>query len=97
MDDKEKALEAIKRAASKKLKPQKKQLEKKMRKRGIASLKDLGIGDDALKYAAGAAMAADALNKGEVEGGIDLNDDLELRGKISPREKAIKLLYNKSF
>lgn len=97
MDDKQKALEAIKRAASKKIKPDLDKTKEKVVKRGVASLKDLGIGDDALKYAAGAAMAADAIKNQSLEGGIDLNDDLKLKGKLSPKEKAIKLLYNKSF
>lgn len=70
---------------------------KKAKGRAIASLKDLGLSDDMLKYAAGTAKVADMVNKKEIEGGIDLTDDLELKGKISPREKAIKLLYNKSF
>lgn len=91
------ALNAIKRVAERKLEPVRKNLEKKIQDRAIASAKDIGLGRDTLEKIAGAAMAADALNKGEFEGGVDINNDLRLEGRISPREKAIKLLYNKSF
>jgi hypothetical protein len=91
------ALNAIKRAAERKLEPVRAKLEKKVQDRAIASAEDIGIGRDTLEKIAGAAMAADALNRGEFEGGVNINDNLRLEGKISPREKAIKLLYNKSF
>ena len=91
------ALNAIKRAAERKLEPVRAKLEKKVQDRAIASAEDIGIGRDTLEKIAGAAMAADALNRGEFEGGVNINDNLRLEGKMSPREKAIKLLYNKSF
>ena len=91
------ALNAIKKAAERKLEPVRAKLEKKVQDRAIASVEDIGIGRDTLEKIAGAAMAADALNRGEFEGGVNIDDNLRLEGKISPREKAIKLLYNKSF
>jgi len=95
--DQREALNAIKRAAERKLEPVRAKLEKKAQDRVIASAEDIGIGRDTLEKIAGAAMAADALNRGEFQGGVDINDNLRLEGKMSPREKAIKLLYNKSF
>jgi|11_taG_2_1085331.scaffolds.fasta_scaffold01624_3 hypothetical protein len=91
------AINALRRVAEKKLEPVRRNLEKKVQDRAIASAEDIGIGRDTLEKIAGAAMAADALNRGEIEGGININDDLRLEGKVSPRENAIKLLYNKSF
>ena len=91
------ALDALRKAAEKRLQPVRKRLEDKAKSRAIASAEDIGIGQDMLKGIAGAAMAADAVRRGEFEGGVDINDDLRLEGKVSPREKAIKLLYNKSF
>lgn len=91
------ALNALKRAAEKKLEPVRRNLEEKAKGRAIASAKDIGLGQDTLENIVGAAMAADVIRRGEFEGGMDINDDLRLEGKISPREKAIKLLYNKSF
>lgn len=91
------ALKAIRKVAERKLEPVRANLEKKVQDRAIASAEDIGIGRDTLEKIAGAAMAADALNRGEFEGGVNINDNLRLEGKISPRERAIKLLYNKSF
>lgn len=91
------AINALKRVAERKLEPVRKNLEKKVQDRSIASAEDIGIGRDTLEKIAGAAMAADAIRRGEVQGSMDINDDLRLEGKISPRENAIKLLYNKSF
>jgi hypothetical protein len=91
------ALNAIKRVAERKLEPVRRNLEKRVQDRAVASVEDIGIGKDTLEKIAGASMAADALNRGEFEGGVNINDDFRLEGKISPRENAIKLLYNKSF
>jgi hypothetical protein len=90
MSDKERALESLKKIAKKKLKPQSDKIQKKATK----SLKDLGLDNEMMKYALG---TLGAIEKGEIEGGIKLNKNLELKGKVSPREKAIKLLYNKGF
>ena len=90
MNDKQRALDALKEITKKKLNPQ----TKKIKGKAVKSLKDLGLSDDMLKYVAG---TLGAIGKGEIGGGVDLNDNIELKGKISPREKAIKLLYNKGF
>lgn len=63
----------------------------------MSTANDIGISDDMLKYGAGAAKLADILKNKEIEGSMDLSDDVKLKGKISPREKALKLLYKKSF
>lgn len=96
-EDEKKALEAMRKVASLKLKPYKDRMEEKLKKKAKVSLSDLGIEPEYLKYAAGAAKLADSLQKQELEAGIDVGEGLRLEGKMSPREKAIKLLYNKGF
>ena len=98
-DDREKqdALEAIRKVASIKAKPYIDKLKEKAEKKAKLSLSDLGVEPEYLKYAAGDAKLADSLQKQELEAGIDVGEDLRLEGKMSPREKAIKLLYNKGF
>lgn len=93
----EEAKKAIRRVASIKTKPYLDEQAAKLQKKAGLELSDLGVDEDYLKYVAGLAKAADSLNKQEIEGSIPLNDDLTLEGKLSPKEKAIKLLYNKGF
>lgn len=91
----EEAQRALLKVAEKKAKEA--GLDKKIQNRAIASLRDIGVSDDMMKYGAGAAKLADMVNRQEIEGSVDLTDDLKLDGKINPREQALKLLYNKSF
>lgn len=95
--EEEEAKQAIRRLASIKAKPYLDQTAENVKKKAELKLSDLGVDPEYLKYAAGAAGLADVLNRQEVEGSVDLSEDLKLQGKISPREKAIKLLYNKDF
>lgn len=95
--EEEEAKQAIRKLASIKAKPYVDKTSEQIQKKAKLKLSDLGVDEDYMKYAAGAAGLADALQKQELEGSVNLTDDLELEGKISPREKAIKLLYNKSF
>ena len=96
-EDEKKALEAMRKVASLKLKPYKDKMEDQIKKKAKVSLSDLGVDPEYLKYAGGAAKIADSIAKEELEGEVDLTDNLKLKGKISPREKAINLLYKKSF
>lgn len=95
--EEEEAKQAIRRLASIKAKPYVDKTAEQIQKKAKLKLSDLGVDEDYMKYAAGAAGLADALQKQELEGSVNLTDDLELEGKINPREKAIKLLYNKNF
>lgn len=91
------ALNAIKKAAERKLEPSRKALEKKTKERVIDKLEDNQVDEGILRKIAAAAVAADAINRQQIGGTVNINDNLQLEADISPREKAIKLLYNKSF
>lgn len=93
MNDEQRAMDAIRKVASIKAKP----YIKKAEENTLKKLSQLGIEPDYLKYAAGTAKALEALKNQEIEGSVDISPNLELEGKMSPREKAIKLLYKKSF
>ena len=93
----EEAEQAIRRLASIKAKPYLDETSKKIQDKANLKLEDLGVGQDMLGYIGGAAGLADALRRQEIEGSMDINDNLKIEGKMSPREKAIKLLYNKRF
>lgn len=89
--------EAIRKIASIKTKPYLDKTSKKLERKAEVELSDLGFNPDYIKYGAGAAKLIDALNKKEIEGGVDIGPNTKIKGTISPREKAIKLLFNKSF
>jgi hypothetical protein len=95
--DERRALEAVRRVASMKAKPYTDRLGKRTQVRAENKLKDLGLGPEYLGVAGLAAKLAEGAAREELEGEIDLTDDLKLEGRISPREKAIKLLYEKKF
>lgn len=95
MSEEEQAKQALIRLAQRKAKSS--GLEDKARDEAVTSLKDLGVSQDAMKYGAGAASLADMIAKDRIRINTDLSDDSELGAEISPRRKALKLLYNKSF
>jgi len=101
MDDyrkqEEEAKKMLRKIASARVQPY---LEKAAKKAAL-KLSDLayeqGLDDETMKKIAGTVGALGAIDKGEIEGGLDINENTRLEGKISPREKAIRLLYNKRF
>lgn len=91
------AKEAIRKLASVKIQPYINKAAKKAERKVKNKLSDLKLDEDKLKITAGTLGTLDAINKGEVEGGFDVDENTRVEGKISPREKAIRLLFNQRF
>lgn len=91
----EEAEQALLKVAEKKAKEV--GLDKRLEKEATSSLRDMGVTDDMMTYGAAAAKLADVMSNKELEGSMNVTDDIKLQGKINPREQALKLLYNKNF
>lgn len=91
------AREAIRKIASARVKPYLDKAAKKAALKSSDLAYDQGLDEETMKKIAGTVGALDVLNKGEIEGGVDINENTRLEGKISPREEAIRVLYNKRF
>jgi hypothetical protein len=96
MNDEQRALQALKELAKAKAK------EQAPRARRIIEndLIDLGLTRDDMRQGVEAAAAlklANDLKNKELNLKTNLTDEISIGATISPREKAIRALYNKSF
>lgn len=95
--EEEEAKQAIRRIASARIKPYLDEAAKKAELKLSDLAYDQGLDEGTVKKIIGTAGALGAIGKGEVEGGFDFDENTRIEGKISPREKAIRLLYNQRF
>ena len=95
--EEEEAKEAIRRIASARIQPYLEKASKKAERKLSDLAYDGGLDDETMKKIAGAVGTLGVIGKGELEGGFDFDDNTRIEGKISPREKAIRVLYNRRF
>lgn len=95
--EEEEAKQAIRRLASKAIKPYVDKASKKAERKLSDLAYDGGLDDDTMRKIAGAVGTLGVIGKGELEGGFDVDENVRVEGKISPREKAIRLLFNQRF
>jgi hypothetical protein len=96
MNDEERALQAIKELAKRKVEEQAPRVKRKAEN----SLIELGLTKEDLQQGAEAAAAlklANDLKNKELNLKANITDNLSVGATISPREKAIRAMYNRSF
>jgi predicted PP-loop superfamily ATPase len=95
--EEEEAKEAIRKIASARIQPYLEKAAKKAERKLSDLAYDGGLDDETLKKIAGTVGALGAIGKGELEGGFDIDENTRVEGRVSPREQAIRLLYNQRF
>jgi hypothetical protein len=96
MNDEERALQAIKELAKRKVEEQAPRVKRKAEN----SLIELGFTKEDLQQGAEAAAAlklANDLKNKELNLKANITDNISVGATISPREKAIRAMYNRSF
>jgi hypothetical protein len=96
MNDEERALQAIKELAKRKVEEQAPRVKRKAEN----SLIELGLTKEDLQQGAEAAAAlklANDLKNKELTLKANITDNISIGATISPRERAIRAMYNRSF
>ena len=96
MNDEERALQAIKELAKRKVEEQAPRAKRKAEN----SLIELGLTKEDLQQGAEAAAAlklANDLKNKELTLKANITDNISIGATISPRERAIRAMYNRSF
>lgn len=91
------AQEKLKELAMYYARPQLDQAKTDIKQEASRGISSLGMNPDDVATAVAAAKAASDLSQGKLKLKGNITDNLSGEVSMSPREKAIRLMYNKSF